>query len=303
VAPNAALDAPLAAAIDYKDSGVPTEFAAGAYELVITDAGDADAVIYNQFIPLADGDDLTFAIVPDASGFALIQVVAMDGVGATTIYDIITPTLLTVDHLSPNAGTVDADSDVFGTLVAGMVYQDSDGGPVEPGAHEVSFNSVGLGTLASADVAGAAGSYDAVIFDGSQVSVGGLFELEANVFTESPRSVSSYAKARLYFASYSIGDVDVYAVALPVTEITGLDADIEAGAFRDMTGYEPIDAGPYVIFVTAAGDETKTPIITPLPVTLDNGGVYTLILSDVDDPATEWQIIVREDNESFFAGP
>jgi hypothetical protein len=183
-----------------------------------------------------------------------------------------------------------------------MVYLDSDGALNEPGAQEVSFVSGVLGTFASADVAGAAGSYDAVIFDGSQVSVGGLFELEANVFTESPRSVSSYAKARLYFASYSIGDVDVYAVALPVTEITGLDADIEAGAFRDMTGYEPLDAGDYTIFVTEANDG-ESPIIPIFSqtVTLANGGVYTLILSDVDDLGLEFQLTIREDNESFFA--
>jgi hypothetical protein len=301
VAPNAVLDAPLALDIDIGESGAPTEFAAGAWELVITAAGVPDALLYNQFISLLDGDDLTFAIVPDASGFGEIQVVSMDGTGATTIYDIITPALLTIDHLSPNAGTVDADSDVFGTLVAGMVYLDSAGDLIEPGAHELSFNSVALGTLASADVAGAAGSYDAVIFDGTQVSVGGLFELEANVFTDSPRSVSSYAKARLYFASYSIGDVDVYAVALPVTEITGLDADIEAGAFRDMTGYTPLDAGDYTIFVTEANDG-ESPIIPIFSqaVTLANGGVYTLILSDVDDLGLDFQLTVREDNESFF---
>jgi hypothetical protein len=309
VAPNADLDAsaPVAADIDYEESGAPAEMAAGAYEIVVTGAGVPGDVLYNQFISLVDGDDLTMAIVPDATGFALIQVVSMDGAGATTIYDIITPAFLSVDHLSPNAGTVDANSDVPvdpTTLVGDMVYLDSDGGDIEPGPHTVSIVSGVLGPLASADVAGAAGSYDAVIFDGTQVSIGGLFELEATVFTESPRPVSSYAKVRLYFASYSIGDVDVYAVALPVTEITGLDADIEAGAFRDMTGYAPANAGEYTIFVTEANDGVAPIIpIFSQAVTLDDGGVYTLIISDVDALGLEFQLTVREDNESFFAGP
>jgi hypothetical protein len=87
-----------------------------------------------------------------------------------------------------------------------------------------------------------------------------------------------------------------------VTEITGLDADIEAGAFRDMTGYEPLDAGDYTIFVTEANDG-ESPIIPIFSqtVTLANGGVYTLILSDVDDLGLEFQLTIREDNESFFA--
>ena len=309
VAPNAdlAASAPLAAALVFEGSSTPTEFAAGAWELVVTGAGVPGDVIYNQFISLLDGDDLTMAIVPDASGFGLIQVVAMDGAGATTIYDIITPALLSIDHLSPNAGTVDANSDVPvdpTTLVAGMVYQDSNGGDIEPGPHTVSFDSVALGTLASADVAGAAGSYDAIIFDGTQVSIGGLFELEATVFTESNRPVSSYAKARLYFASYSILDVDVYFVALPVTEITGLDADIEAGAFRDMTGYEPVDAGDYTIFVTEANDG-ESPIIPIFSqaVTLANGGVYTLIISDDDLTGLTFGLTIREDNIFLAGGP
>jgi len=297
--------APLAEDIDYADSGTPTEFAAGAYQLRITGSGDPGDVIFNQLVSLVAGADLTYAIVPDASGIdgLLIQVVSMDGTGATTIYDIITPALLSIDHLSPNAGTVDVVSDVPvdpTTLVADMVYQDSYFDAPLPGPHEVSFNSVALGPLASADVAGAPGSYDAVIFDGTQVSVGGLFELAATVFTESPRSVSSYAKARLYFASYSIGDVDVYVVAAGDI-LLDQEPDIEAGAFRDFTGYEPLDGGAYGIFVTATGDETKTPLITPLLVTFDNGGVYTLMITDVDDTGMEWLLLVREDNETFFA--
>jgi len=297
-----AASAPLAADIGYEESGVPTEMAAGAYVLQITAAGDTDP-IFAQLISLADGDDLTMAIVPDASGFGEIQVVSMDGAGATTIYDIDTQALLTIDHLSPNAGTVDAESDVFGLLVEGMVYLESDGGPAaETGAHEVSFVDAGMVALASADVAGAAGSYDAVIFDGAEVSIGGAFDYAATVFTESPRSVSSYAKARLYFASYSIGDVDVYVVAAG-TLLTTEDPDIEAGAFRDMTGYELLDEGDYVIIVTATGDETKTPLFTPTLVTFANGGVYTLILADVDALGLDWMITEREDNETFFAGP
>ena len=311
VAPNAdlAASAPLAAALVFEGSSTPTEFAAGAWELVVTGAGVPGDLIYNQFISLLDGDDLTMAIVPDISGSPLleVQVVAMDGAGATTIYDIITPALLSIDHLSPNAGTVDANSDVPvdpTTLVAGMVYQGSDGGDIEPGPHTVSFDSVAFGPLASADVAGAPGSYDAVIFDGTQVSIGGLFELEATVFTESNRSVSSYAKARLYFASYSIGDVDVYFVALPVTEITGLDADIEAGAFRDMTGYTPVDAGDYTIFVTEANDGASPIIpIFSQAVTLDNGGVYTLIISDDDLTGLTFGLTIREDNIFLAGGP
>jgi len=297
--------APLAADIDYEESGVPTEMAAAAYVLSITVADEPETVIFAQLISLADGDDLTMAIVPDASGFGEIQVVSMDGAGATTIYDIDTPAFLTIDHLSPNAGLVDVVSDVLEPmpLIVDMDYLEGYSDVPDAGPHELSFvDVVGMQTLASADVAGAPGSYDAVIFDGSQASVGGTFDLAATVFTESPRSVSSYAKARLYFASYSIGDVDVYVVAAG-TLLTTEDPDIEAGAFRDMTGYEPLDAGAYVIIVTATGDETKTPLFTPTLVTFANGGVYTLILADVDALGLDWMITEREDNETFFAGP
>ena len=321
VAPNAVLDAPLAEAIDFEGSGVPTEFAAGAYELVITLTGFPDAVIFNQFISLLDGADLTMAIVADAIAIDAIQVVSMDGTGATTIYDIITPALLTIDHLSADAGTVDAVSDVPvdpTTLAADMIYLDRAGDAFVAGAHEVSFVADGLGTLASVDVAGARGSYDAVVLDGFLVTVGGLNELAATVLkcnnpgaedgrfgdtgcTDNPRPVSSYAKARLYFGSPSIGSVDVYAVA-PMTDITDLDPDVEAGAFRDNTGYAPANAGDFEIIVTevAEEDEPKIVIFSQL-VTVENGVVYTLILADPAAGDTEFLLLVREDD--IFGGP
>ncbi len=313
-----AANAPLAEAIDFEDSGAPTEIVAGLYELRVTPTGVPDAVIFDQFISLVDGDDLTMAIIEDASGFGLIQVISMDGTGGTTLHDLDTPALLTIDHLSPDAGTVDAESDVFGTLGLPMVYLDRNGGPLDAGPHEVSFVGAGMVTLDSVDVAGAQGSYDAVVLDGFLITVGGLNELAATVLkcnnpgaedgrfgdtgcTDNPRPVSSYAKARLYFGSPSIGSVDVYAVA-PMTDITDLDPDVEAGAFRDNTGYAPANAGDFEIIVTevAEEDEPKIVIFSQL-VTVENGVVYTLILADPAAGDTEFLLLVREDD--IFGGP
>lgn len=75
--------------------------------------------------------------------------------------------------------------------------------------------------------------------------------------------------------------MDVYLTAQGAGGIGNADPVLSDVAFGESSGYLPVAAGDYDVYVTAAG--TGTVAIGPVSVTLENGGVYTAVAREAAD--------------------
>lgn len=275
----------------FKETIGPAEVSAGDYQIRVTLAGDATAVVYDSgTLTLNDGDDLTVTAVENtAGGAAPISLVALTGAGSAEFLDIATPAALQVVHASPDAPAVDvlADGNV---LVPGLTF---------PTATD--FLSVPAATYSvSVTVAGnagaiAIGSVDLELLAGSRTSVLAVDELaviDALVLADDARRVSTNAKVRIVHAAPAAGAVDIYVTAVGA-DITTTDPTLEDVAFKANTGYLALAAGDYDVTVTPTG--SKTAAIGPASISISDGGVYTAIARNPLPGEMELGLILTDD--------
>lgn len=277
----------------FKETVGPAEVAAGDYQIRVTAAGDAAAVVFDSgTITLADGDDLTVAAVPNTTGGpAAISLVALNGAGSLEILDVDTPTSLQVVHASPDAPAVDVVVD-GGVLVPGLAFPDATGFVEVPGA---TYN-VAV-TVAGNPGAIAIGPVDLDLAAGTRYSVlavGELAAIEPLILTDDPRRVATNAKVRIVHAApnpaAAMVDIYVTAVGADINDESPAFTDV---AFKDNTGFEPLPEGDYDVTVAVAG--TKTVAIGPATISIANGGIYTAIARDPLPGAMEFGLIVLDD--------
>lgn len=91
---------------------------------------------------------------------------------------------------------------------------------------------------------------------------------------------SGEALVRVLHGSVLAGTVDVYVTA-PAADISGLDPTIADFELEQATDYLPLPAGSYEITVTAAG--TKVPAIGPVPASVAEGDILTIVAVDPVD--------------------
>jgi len=260
----------------FKETIGPAEVAAGDYQVRVTAAGNAAAVVFDSgTVTLNAGDDLVVVAVPNTSGGAApISLVALTSTGSLEILDVATPTALRVGHLSPDAPEVDVLvngaeylTDVPFSAVTGF-------DPLPPDTYNVAVtvaNNPGAVAIGPVDLTLEAGTWYSVL------AVGELVNIEPLIATDDPRPVATNAKVRIIHASPTAQDVDIYVTA------AGADINAEAPAlsavpFKANTGYIALPEGDYDVTVTPTG--TKTAAIGPATISIANGDVFTAIARD-----------------------
>lgn len=275
----------------------PAEVTAGGYQIRVTAAGDPATVVYDSGettpVDLADGSDLVVTALPNTNGTATsspITLVALTGSGSIEIADTNNPTGLRVGHLSPDTDPVDIlvnGGEYLGSVPYAAVtdiaslpadtYEVTITGEDNPGA--IAFGPANLDLAANTWY-----SVFAVDFNAN---------LDVEILSEDdPRPVALYAKVRIYHASPTAQDVDIYVVA-PGTDINTVDPTLSNIPFRANTGYLALAEGDYEVTVTPTG--TKDAAIGPAPISIANGGVYTAIARDPIPGEAEFGLIVLED--------
>ena len=290
--PNAPIGTSAPITFDFRDvlAGGPIELAAGDYQIRVTLQGDLNPIYDSGRVPLADGNDLVLAAVPNVSGgSAAITLAGLNGAGSFEILDANTPTGLRVGHLSPDTGPVDIlvnGGEYLGsvpfTAVTGIV-------PLPADTYEVTItgeDNPGAIAFGPADLDLAAGTWYSVLAVGFNAS------LAVETLTDDARPVATNAKVRIYHASPTAQDVDIYVVA-PGTDINTVDPTLSNVPFRANTGYLALAAGDYEVTVTPTG--TKDAAIGPAQISIANGGVYTAIARDPLPGEAEFGLIVLED--------
>lgn len=288
--------APLGS-FSYKESLGPVEVAAGDYQIRVTLAGDATAVVYDSgTIALNDGDDLLLTAVNNTSDqntnmtvASPISLAVLTGAGSTEILDISTPARLRVVHASADAPNVDVIANDTVTLVSDLAFPDATPiVPVDPATYNVKVTAAGN---ASAVVIEADLTLDAgVTYD--VLAVNELAAIEPLVLTDDYRPVITEAKVRIIHASPTAQDVDIY-VTEQGADIANLDPTLAGVPFKANTGFLSLAAGAYDVTVTAAG--SKMPAIGPAPIAINAGGIYTAIARDAEGGGTPLDLILLDD--------
>ena len=276
---------------EFKGSIGPAEVAAGDYQIRVTAAGDPTAVVFDSgTVPLADGDDLVIAAVPNTSGGAApISLVGLTSAGSVDLLDAATPTALRVGHLSPDTGPVDVlvnDAVYLGGVPFGAVA-DLDSLPADTYNVRVTpEGNPGVIAIGPVDLALEAGTWYSVL------AVDFFANIEPLIATDDPRPVATNAKVRIIHASPTAQDVDIYLTAVGA-DINTVEPNYPGVPFKANTGYLNLPAGDYDVTVTPAG--TKTAAIGPATISIANGDVFTAIARDPLPGEMEFGLILLAD--------
>jgi hypothetical protein len=260
----------------------PVEVPAGDYQIRVTLAGDAGAVVFDSgTLSLVDGSDLLLVAVENTgTGNAPISLVALDGEGSAEILDAETPSDVRVVHASPDAPAVDVIvNDNFGApAVSGLAFPD-----VAPGAAaylSVPADDYNL-KVAAAGTNAVVLDFDATLAAGSAYTVLAtdlLANISQLVLADNDRSVATEAKVRLVHASPAAGSVDIYVTDAGDADITDNTPAFAGVPFQAETGYVSLAGGDYRVALTPAGDASQ--IALDVTVTVQAGGVYTAVARD-----------------------
>ena len=271
----------------------PLEVPAADYQIRITAAGDATAVVYDSgTIALADGSDLFIAAVENTGpGASPVSLVALTGSGSLEIADATTPAVARVYHASPDAPSVDIV--VNDNFAAPLVDDLSFGDPAAVAAVPADSYNIKASALDGAVIAidadltlDAGETYDVLAIDN-------LAAIRPLVLNDDPREVATYARVRIIHASPSAGNVDIYVTA-PGTDINNANPTLTDVPFEANTGYLALDAGDYEVTVTATG--SKMAAIGPAPLNLLGSDVLTIAAVDAAGGGTPLNVLITTDS-------
>jgi hypothetical protein len=288
--PNAPVGTSAPFTFEFKETLGPLELAPADYQIRVTLKDSPEAVVYDSGrVPLAAGDDLTLVAVPNVSGGpAAVTLVAIGAGGSTDILDVNTPTGLRVGHLSPDTENVNILVN-GGEYLGGVPYTAVTGIAALPAdTYGVSIVGSDSGTiyLPETNLALEAGTWYSVLATDFNAN------LTIDIATDDARPVALYGKVRIYHASPTAQNVDIY-VTGPEDDINNIDtptlSDIPFGA---NTGYIPLDEGDYKVTVAPVGTKLEA-IVAMVPVSA--GGVYTAIAIDDSGTETGFNAILLED--------
>jgi hypothetical protein len=299
-APGAALSSstPLGTAPQGGSVG-PTEVSAGKWELWVTVPGCGVSPNEVGPIELAGGTDLVVSVLspffPPGEMITLPCGLsfesAVDAFGNNTWLNPAGATLRVVNaspDAPPLAGT--ANGNLTTPLVTTLAYEGSTSylGVGDPGVYDLAV------TPASnlSDVLANQGANLRAGTNYSLYALGPLAQIFPFITRDDYRSYSTQARLRFIQGSPSAQRVDVYLTA-PGAGIASATPTYAALSFATDSGFVSYVQGSYDLTVTLAG--SKTPIIGPVSVTLNNGSVYTAVARDAPGGGAPYGLIELDD--------
>ncbi|MEE4245274.1 MAG: DUF4397 domain-containing protein [Kangiellaceae bacterium] len=292
-APGADLaDASPLGSIVYQETLGPVEVEGGNYQVRVAVAGTTTVVYDSGTIPLPAGADLTIVAIENTlTGDAPINLLALDDNGGSIIQDVNATADLRVVHASPDAPAVDVVvNDGFqAPLVEDLAFAEATdfvGVPSDTYNVKVVPANATTPVVIDADLALEQGVNYSVL------AVDVLANIEPLVLVEDRREVATEAKLQVVHASPAAQTVDVYLTAVGA-DITNLDPTIPGFQFKDTTdGFLSVPAGQYDVTVTGTG--SKDPAIGPATLTLEAGGIYTIVARDGDQGAAPTVLLLDD---------
>ena len=286
-----ALSSP-AGTLAFRQALGPVEVVAGSYRVRVTAAGNRSAVVFDSgTLPIAAGANLLVAAVEKTdTGTAPIKLLVHDGTSSSLVLNAGTPAALRVVHASPDAPAVDvvANNNFAAPLVRNLAFPQATGFlDVPPATYNVKVAAANTTTtVINADLA----LQPAVKY--TVLAVNRLASIEPLVLSDDARRVITASKVRIIHASPTAANVDIYVTA-PGASIATLAPTLANVAFKANTGFLQLAPGNYSVTVTPAG--SKTAAIGPANITVNAGGVYTVVARDPLPGASALGLILLDD--------
>lgn len=286
-----ALSSP-AGTLAFKQALGPVEVVAGSYQVRITAAGNRSAVVFDSgTLPLAAGSNLLVAALENTdTGTSPVKLLVHDGTSGSIVRNAGTPAALRVVHASPNAPAVDvvANNNFGAPLVSNLAFPQATGFlNVPPATYNVKVTATGTTTaVINADLPLQAAVKYTVL------AVNRLASIEPLIATDDARRIITASKVRIIHASPTAAAVDIYVTA-PGASIASISPTLANVAFKANTGFLQLAPGSYSVTVTPAG--SKTAAIGPANITVNAGGVYTVVARDPLPGATALGLILLDD--------
>jgi hypothetical protein len=281
-----------AGTLAFKQALGPVEVVAGSYRVRVTAAGNRSAVVFDSgTLPIAAGSNLLVAALENTeTGTSPIKLLVHDGTSSSIVRSAGTPAALRVVHASPNAPAVDvvANNNFAAPLVRNLAFPQATAFlDVPPATYNVKVAAANTTTaVINADlVLQAAVKY-------TVLAVNRLASIEPLVLSDDARRIITASKVRIIHASPTAANVDIYVTA-PGASIASLAPTLANVAFKANTGFLQLAPGSYSVTVTPVG--SKTAAIGPANITVNAGGVYTVVARDPLPGASALGLILLDD--------
>lgn len=294
-APDAAImdSSPLATASFMAFTG-QVEVPTGDYQIRITPAGETTVVFDSGTINLPDGADLLVMATQNvAAGTSPVTLLVADGTASSLILDANAGAHLRVVHSVADAPAVDVIANNAATLVDAAPFLGFTGYlPVATGDYLIDIAADADNSMVVIDDA-------AVTLENGKiytaVANGPLSAIQLDLVTDMPRPLATAAQVRIFHASPSAGDVDIYVTADGV--IDGATPAFSSVPFSSPvlaeTGYVQLAAGDYFVTVTLAG--TQDIALETGMLSLEVGKIYTALAVDATSGGLPPQLILMDD--------
>ncbi|GIU28307.1 DUF4397 domain-containing protein [Shewanella sp. MBTL60-007] len=276
---------------NYMDVSPQLELPVSDYQIRITASGLKDAVYDSGAITLdAQGDYFISAIPNTWTGMSPVALLVALPEDQVLLFDTSTNSDIRVIHAVADAPAVDvfldgsstaAITDLMFKGIAGYVN-------IAAGEHTATVAASADNNIVVIDKAPfelAPGSSYSILATGSLTDN----QIEPWVIMEQTRKVATEARLTVSHAAYSAPEVDIYLTA--TDDISNTSPVLEGVPFR-ATGSLSVTAGDYVVSVAVAG--TKTIAIGPLPISLENGGIYGVAAVDTETSGV-FDVILLDD--------
>ncbi|WP_404409043.1 DUF4397 domain-containing protein [Pseudidiomarina marina] len=286
-----------AATLEFTDYTAQLDVPEGEYQVRITAAGDASAVVFESgALDLAAGADLVVAAVTNTgTGDSPVMLQVADGESAQILASADAGGELRIIHASADAPAVDITVNNAETpAVADLAFLEFTDFINLPGDTYLVDVAAAGGTPVVIDDA------ELALAESQRVSVYAVGELGDSSLTlavveDDARRIATAAQVQLVHASPSAGNVDIYVTATDdLTDATPAFTDVPFNAAGLVsTGYVALTPGTYFVTVTATG--TQTAAIGPIELTLEGNGVYTAVAVDATGGGLPPQLILMDD--------
>lgn len=300
--PGESLDRDPDATLDFANRSEPLLVEEDVYRLRVTEAGNAQSVVYDSGSDLdfEFDQDLLLMLVPSTgvdTDSSPVSLVVVDDMETTLVPD----TGRQGGVQAVNAAATEDDVEVcvekdrldpldFGEAVPGKDILDYE--PLDADAYDISVYDGSECTIATREVRVSQGRGLSALLVESEDDAD---TQELLVLNNDDRPVATNARVRaVHAASGSRKDVDIY--LLPEDESLSEDGTVRDPWIQDLgylarSRYRPVPGGDdYRLVVTEEGDSEKR-LLDESPISLEKGGNYRLVIAGDDDTDDEVDLI------------
>jgi hypothetical protein len=283
--PDLDLDgAPSQGTLAYKGFLAPFENPAGVYQIRVALASDPLTPIFDSgALDFTAGGDLLLTVVTNtATGAAPISlVVQQQGSDASDLLDIDTPADLRFVNTAPDAPALDViiDDETTPSFADVSFTQFTD--YLDPGLAPATYNVKVVDSPAPGMVEAINADPDLKFGVAHTILATGLYAnipLSGVLLADNNRRIATEAKLRIVHASNLTGTVDVY-LPEPGGAVDTSSLALINLRFQTTAGYSSFAEGSYEVTVTDV-DEPTNVVIDATPISVVNGGIYTLVMVD-----------------------